>query len=426
MDSHPTQTRFLPRKLTMKKFLLPILCASLTLLAQGEPTLESTMHSYAAPTPWQTKQRFPEVTKGALAQAIELARAYLLNHQTPDGNFIYSINLATGKTKGKDNQVRQAGALWGIALLNRYRFNEPTRQALLNGINFFAENMQEVPTGGRCITYPEMPSIRTGTVALFCLSLMELLESQGKYMSETDHAKYQGLLDTHIAYLQAQELANGSWSEECDIKTGFQVPVGSPYFDGEALLVYCRAARSFGRADLLPRINDAIPKLIQQYCVDCWKPGGDTDLTKGFYQWACMAFAEYTDANWPEHRALVRDSAFSLSWWLIFENDLVHRQGNTGYAIEGLIAAWRIAQTHALPDEQKILQETALTVMSRLMPLQFQGPFMQFNPVLSNLTTAPPLSEGGITNSLDDLEVRIDTVQHQTHAMLLMHKYLFP
>ncbi len=407
-------------------FLLALLCASLPLFAEEDSSLEATMHDYAAPQPWQTKQRFPEITKPSLVKAIELARSYMLNHQTPKGNFIYSVNLGTGKIKEKDNQVRQAGALWCIALLNRDRFNEPTRQALFNGIDFFAENLRELPTGGRCITYPDMPSIRTGTVALFCLSLMDLLEGQGKYLSEELRVKYQGLLDVHIAYLQAQELENGSWCEECDIKTGFQIPVGSPYFDGETLLVYCRAARSFGRTDLLPRINDAIPKLVQRYCVDCWKPGGDTDLTKGFYQWACMSFAEYTAADWPEHRALVRDSALSLSWWLIFENDLVHRQGNTGYAVEGLVAAWRIAQTHGLSSEQDILRNTILTVMSRLMPLQYQGPFMQFNPVLSSLASAPPLSEGGITNSADDLEVRIDTVQHQTHAMLLVLKYLFP
>ncbi len=67
-----------------------------------------------------------------------------------------------------------------------------------------------------------------------------------------------------------------------------------------------------------------------------------------------------------------------------------------------------------------------MSVLKRLMPLQYKGPFMSLNPKLSSLTSVPPLCEGGITSGLDSYEVRIDTVQHQAHAMLLFQKYLLP
>ena len=46
-------------------------------------------------------------------------RRYMLANQTSRGNFRYLIDARTGEVLGTDNQVRQAGSLWGLALMHQ-------------------------------------------------------------------------------------------------------------------------------------------------------------------------------------------------------------------------------------------------------------------------------------------------------------------
>jgi len=104
------------------------------------------------------------------------------------------------------------------------------------------------------------------------------------------------------------------------------------------------------------------------------------------------------------------------------------RTGNTAYAIEGIMAAYNIAKTTGNETAQKLFRETALDVMGTLMQWQFDGPFMEKNPVLSKLKLSDAQREsylGGITSSLHDTTVRIDIQQHQTHAMLMLYALIF-
>ena len=90
----------------MKHTCLPVLLLSLSLLAGT-----SDLSRYAAESFWVKRTEIPEITRSNLVQAIEMGRSYFLNHIRPEGNFIYSLDLETGETTTKDNQVRQAGAL---------------------------------------------------------------------------------------------------------------------------------------------------------------------------------------------------------------------------------------------------------------------------------------------------------------------------
>jgi hypothetical protein len=88
------------------------------------------------------------ITRDHLITAIEAARVYYLNQQFKEGNFLYAMDLSTGKYYDDDNQVRQAGALWGLSCLNRDRFTENTRRALLAGIDFF-DVVEDLRVGNR-------------------------------------------------------------------------------------------------------------------------------------------------------------------------------------------------------------------------------------------------------------------------------------
>ena len=416
----------------MTRFLFILsICISCHLFAQANSfaSLEETtkeLQPYTLMDAWQHEIQTPPLTREILMQSLEAARAYYLNQQKTDGNFKYLLDLSDGKTSDDDNQVRQAGAIWGLSCLNRDFFNEPTRRALLLGFDFFIRNIKTLPTGETVIVYPGEKNLNSGTVALFCLALTDFLAGQDKYLDQNTKDKYRRILFTHLQFLRTMELDDGSWSRAYELSSGIRKPVPSSYYDGEALLAYCKAARLYNRKDLIRRINFALPRLIHRYTVQTWQPDGDQDLTKGFYQWGSMAFAEYVEAGWEPHAKLAADAAMALAWWQIDENKLEAKKANVAYAVEGLAATWRIARMTKREAEEKRLKSVIDNIMGKLILCQYKGPFMQYNPYLMSLKNVVPEAYGGITAAPNSPFVRIDNVQHQVHATLLMLEYLYP
>ena len=416
----------------MTRFLFILsICISCHLFAQANSftSLEETtkeLQPYTLMDAWQHEIQTPPLTREILMQSLEAARAYYLNQQKTDGNFKYLLDLSDGKTSDDDNQVRQAGAIWGLSCLNRDFFNEPTRRALLLGFDFFIRNIKTLPTGETVIVYPGEKNLNSGTVALFCLALTDFLAGQDKYLDQNTKDKYRRILFTHLQFLRTMELDDGSWSRAYELSSGIRKPVPSSYYDGEALLTYCKAARLYNRKDLIRRINFALPRLIHRYTVQTWQPDGDQDLTKGFYQWGSMAFAEYVEAGWEPHAKLAADAAMALAWWQIDENQLEAKKANVAYAVEGLAATWRIARMTKREAEEKRLKSVIDNIMGKLILCQYKGPFMQYNPYLMSLKNVVPEAYGGITAAPNSPFVRIDNVQHQVHATLLMLEYLYP
>lgn len=416
----------------MTRFLFILsICISCHLFAQANSftSLEETtkeLQPYTLMDAWQHEIQTPPLTREILMQSLEAARAYYLNQQKTDGNFKYLLDLSDGKTSDDDNQVRQAGAIWGLSCLNRDFFNEPTRRALLLGFDFFIRNIKTLPTGETVIVYPGEKNLNSGTVALFCLALTDFLAGQDKYLDQNTKDKYRRILFTHLQFLRTMELDDGSWSRAYELSSGIRKPVPSSYYDGEALLAYCKAARLYNRKDLIRRINFALPRLIHRYTVQTWQPDGDQDLTKGFYQWGSMAFAEYVEAGWEPHAKLAADAAMALAWWQIDENQLEAKKANVAYAVEGLAATWRIARMTKREAEEKRLKSVIDNIMGKLILCQYKGPFMQYNPYLMSLKNVVPEAYGGITAAPNSPFVRIDNVQHQVHATLLMLEYLYP
>ena len=414
----------------MKSHFLLLTAALLCpFLMQGADPIQKRIKSFTAESYWTRQPKRPEITRAHLVQALEKSRNYYLNSQREEGNFIYSVDLETGRVSKKDNPVRQAGALWGLACLNRDRFNEPTRQAVTKGIQFFFQNIQTLKSGKRCVVYPGEERISTGMVALYCLALTDFLRGQERYLDDKAKEEYRRILRIHLEYLQSLELPDGSWACIYDVAANIQEPEGSPYYDGEALLAYCKAARYLGHTELIPRINEALPKLIAKYTADIWEdPCRTHDASKGFYQWCCMALNEYVLAGWTPHRELAIDTSLAYSNWLIHHEKVTDRSGNTAYAVEGLLASWNIADITGNRAAQKRIQQTVFDIMGNLMTWQYEGPFMKQNPVLQKLAAGKKPQTayiGGITASLHDPVVRIDIQQHQTHAMLLMLDYMF-
>lgn len=410
------------KKTTAFKTLLcsmTLLCLT-TLLAQDNKLLQE-LKPFLHPHTW-TQEDIPEINKDVLVKSLDAARKYYLAQQRKDGNFTYALDIASGETANDDNQVRQAGALWGLVTLHRDFPTDDTRQAIIRGLDFVSRNTRQLETGETVFAYPGDDTIKTGTIALLCLALADFYNE--KNLDDNLRQHYRRMLFNFLAYLRTMELENGSWSRGYVLQIGFRDPDASPYYDGESLLAYAKCARLLNRKDLVKRINYALPKLSRKYTVDAWGMDGDDDLTKGFYQWGSMACEQYVEANWTPHRQLAVDTAIALSWWQIYNNQVESKRGNTAYALEGLTATLHIAQMTNNKEVQKILVPILKRIIARLTICQFHGPFMHLNPKFLLLENPSMAAIGGVTDNKNGTVVRIDIVQHQVHAILLLLKYL--
>jgi hypothetical protein len=404
-------------------FILYLIILPALLLSAAD--LPALLQPYAKPEYWQEREVAPAISKETLVTAVEAARAYYLNHQLQEGNFLYAFDVVSNQQFPDDNQVRQAGALWGLSCLNRDRFTENTRRAVLAGLEFFLSNRKKLTDGQLVVTYPGDEMLKTGTVALFCLAVTDFLIGQEKFLPPEVRSKYETALQEQLRYLQSMELPDGSWAHVYDLPSGYRDPVGKSYYDGEALLAYCKAARYLRRDELLPRIQFALPKLIQKYLLDCWKPGGNAEETRGFSQWGAMAFAECVEAQWEQTDGAA-EAALALGWWQIHSNKIEAKAGNTAYAVEGLIASWRVAKCRQDQASMTALRAVSERCLGRLMLCQIGGPFHTKNEFFNSLPRIQPRAFGGITAAPDSGAIRIDNVQHQLHAMLLALKYFYP
>ncbi|MBR6470326.1 MAG: hypothetical protein IKS83_00885, partial [Victivallales bacterium] len=206
----------------MRKFhLLPFLLALVVSLAAQENAAEDTrwqteLAGTARPEAWQKRpQKLPVITGEALDQAIEGARFYILAQQSSQGNFRYSMDFTEENfQEDNDNAVRQAGTLWSICNLNRDRFNEPTRQACLLGLDFFMHYTRPLPNSDiRVVTYKSGSKVKTGMVALFCLSVIDFITGQERYMTEQQRRPYLDSLAENLRFLRHQEMPDGCWAK---------------------------------------------------------------------------------------------------------------------------------------------------------------------------------------------------------------------
>lgn len=404
----------------MKTLLLTIFFLA-ALATQAADTILQELTPYTNPKIWDTETFLP-ITRAQLRQSLDAARQYYLAQQRPDGNFTYAMDIATGDVSNDDNQVRQAGAIWGLVCLHKAFPTDETRKAIVRALDFVSRNTRQLDSGETVFAYPGDDSVKTGTIALLCLAIMDFQDDPA--LTDDLRQHYKRLLFSYFIFLRTMEMDDGSWARTYSLSLNYREPDFSPYYDGESLLAYTVAAHRLKRPDLLRRLNAALPKLIRRYTIDAWKPEGDDDLTKGFYQWGSMAFAQYCDAGWPEHASLVTAASAALAWWQIRENQLESRKGNTAYAVEGLAAAYHIAVLAKQSDLAQALDGLMRRLITRLTVCQFQGPLMQHNVRFRELKSPAKAAAGGITDHRNATIVRIDIVQHQVHAILLMLQYL--
>jgi UDP-N-acetylmuramoyl-tripeptide--D-alanyl-D-alanine ligase len=352
----------------------------------------------------------------------------MINNQKPDGNFNYQYDFVKREMDKGDSQVRQAGALWGLALMYQYEQDPRNRAALDKALKFFLDHTRPGPAeGSLLIAYPGDSSCKTGTVALVALGIIEYLrtEKAGKVkLGDTYRQKLIRSLNGYIHHLTFMRLENRHFSSYYSLRRKTRNKGFSPYFDGEAMLCLVKAARYMGRNDLIPLIENSAMKMAKYYTVDQWSEDPDSDKTKGFFQWSCMAFWEYQDAGWKNAQTF-GDYVLSLAWWMIHTHRTLKRTRNTAYAYEGIIHAYALAKKR---NDRAAMNELAYTIdrgLYKLTSWQVGGPLQSRNKFLTANPADDPLAMGGIMNHRKEAPLRIDVTQHQMHAVILALKHVY-
>ena len=370
------------------------------------------------------------LTPEILNESLSLGSSFLVNNQKSAGNFNYEYDFVTKTFPPGDNQVRQAGALWGVSLIFAYSQDPEIKKALDKSLKFFFKYTREgnVP-GSKAIFYNDERKCKTGTVALVALGIIEYLRAEKEGRVDLEDSYRQLLEDNlrgYIQHLLSIQLKNAHFADSYtsndkrkSISSNY-----NPYADGEVLLALIKAAKYLDYKGLKTVFQDSAFLIAKDYTMDQWPRDPDSNLTKGFYQWSSMAFWEYYDAGW-EDSEYYGDYVVNMAWWMIYTHRTLQRTRNTAYAYEGIVYAYQIANARKYGTAVNTLSFTIDKGLSKLTSWQVGGPLESKNKFLSSFDQFPGVAIGGIMNHRKEPLLRIDVTQHQMHAVILALKYSY-
>ena len=366
------------------------------------------------------------VNRTILDHSLELGTQFMLNHQKPEGNFTYIYDWVKKTYKSGDNQVRQAGAMWGLATIYNDTPNPEVGAAVEKAMDFFAQNSRLTPDGYRYVTYPGVNVGRIGTVALCALTHIDYLRAARSQITEEKFQNYRQLLEEYLEFLISARIQTppqkGLWHKSYSIAGGHPYGKASPYFDGESLLALIKAAKYMGREDLQPIIIASADAGYRHNIQEALQEDPDSSITKGYYQWSSMVFFEIATSGWHDTEKY-GDYVIDLANWMIDVHKTLKRRRNTAYAYEGIIHAYQLAVQR---NDTKHIEKFAHVIevgLTKLTSWQVGSPTM--NKFIRSRPTANPLAMGGVQNHRREAPLRIDVVQHQMHAVILARRYVY-
>jgi len=396
------------------------------------------LHEYLTGLEWDEVQKLANTQPGGLNKdlvraSLQMGCANLRHNQKEEGNFNYQYDFVEEELDPSDNQVRNVGALWGLALCFQHfkthggdrdrEYTDALQQAVEKGLDFFLDHLIEGPVeGSLLVKYPGTISSETGTNAILGLALVDYIHTlqPEEHGNAEEIQNLRGKLDGIIKFLVFLQLPNKHFSSSFQIQNEIKTSSYQGYFDGETILCLTKAAKYIpGYEHLIPLIEQTAPVLAKSYTVDAWREEvHDSPTTKGFYQWSSMLASEYYDAKWKNFD-LFGDYVLVMAHWIVSTHSILTRNANTGYAYEGIISAYEVAQAR---DDDKISQALKKTIdvgLYKLSTWQVGGPLSNRNPFLKEHPTTELIAVGGVMNHQDRSPLRIDTTQHQMHAYMM-------
>lgn len=72
------------------------------------------LREYLQSRVWRKIDFKPQLSRSLLEESLNLGTQYLVRNQKPEGNFRYEYHFISNKLNDEENQVRQAGVVWGL------------------------------------------------------------------------------------------------------------------------------------------------------------------------------------------------------------------------------------------------------------------------------------------------------------------------
>ena len=371
-------------------------------------------------------ERPKPLTRAILDQSLELGTQFMLNHQNPEGNFTYIYDWVKKTYDPGDNQVRQAGAMWGLATIYNDVPSPEVGAAVEKAMDFFARNSKLTRDGHRYVIYPGENIGRIGTVALCALSHIDYLRAAKSQISEEKFQHYRQLLKEYLGFLIRTRIQTGPttglWHQKYSVAGGHPYGKPSPYFDGESLLALIKAAKYMGREDLQSIIITSADTGYHHNIQQALEEDPDSPITKGYYQWSSMIFFEIATSGWPNTEKYGY-YVIDLANWMIDVHKTLRKTRNTAYAYEGIIHAYQMALQHSDTEHIEKFARVIEKGLTKLTSWQVGSPLM--NRFIRSRLTDNPLAIGGVQNHRHESPLRIDVAQHQMHAVILARRYVY-
>ena len=379
---------------------------------------------------YRGNRTFDALTPDLLLEAARLGGEYLKRSVGKGGRFVYSYRPKTDAERDKYNILRHAGTVYSMLELFRVTGDRELLAAAERALGYLRRAILPCPTGAAYGDDPEAlcvfekSYVKLGGNALAIVALVEHAEATGS----GDHLE---LIDRLGRWLLATQSGAGEFlAHKAKQSTGELDDHVSQYYPGEAVLALLRGSR-------LKNARSEPPAGTQ----DPW-----LDAAARAARW----LIEVRDKDLPEHR-------LNHDHWLLYAlNELYRRRPEplyleharritggilkgqnrqpsdpdwlgsyyrpprstpTATRSEGLAAAYQLERD--LGDKQRtagILEGLELGVRFQLKT--------QFRPESALYLPNPRRALGGFRRSLTHYEVRIDYVQHNISALLLLRRIL--
>jgi hypothetical protein len=421
------------KKLFTYSLILTILCACTakempSKSAQKEISkVESGLHQINPDFMVERQQQLQtcagNLDREVLKTSLSLGTSYLLNNQRREGNFNYAYDWQTKVLDTADNQVRQAGALWGLSLIYNDNPGPKVEKALLKAMTFFREHSKLDAKGRRYIIYPGDARGSIGTVALTALAYVDYLRTKALEVNRDKKTLALATeLDEYLAFIVHAQQKDQRWHARYTHEDGKPVGRASPYFDGESLLALIKAAKYLGYTQYIPIIMKSAQAGHRLNVTEALKLDPDSKTTKGYYQWSSMAFYEMATAGWLGAKPFGQ-YVIDLADWMIDVHKTLSRTRNTAYAYEGIIHAYQLAMLNNNKEKAEKFACVIAKGMRKLTSWQVGSPIA--NKRIKGRALDDSLALGGVQNHRKESYLRVDVAQHQMHAVLLARRYVY-
>ncbi|MCK5772915.1 MAG: hypothetical protein KAH57_03935 [Thermoplasmata archaeon] len=349
-----------------------------------------------------------ENLNSSIVDSVSLAGDYLLNHLDDQGKFDYLYNASSGRSMGGYNVLRHAGTSYSLALIFKYTGEERFFNGTITSINYMLyKHLHFEGMGPSRFAYIGSEGrIKLGGAALALLALVETQKiCPGVDLMDEIH----GLAD----FILKMQYENGSF--RCYFR---EEDRHNDYYPGEALLALAKVHDLTGEGRYLTSLERGLDFYVDHYSrgrYSAFTPWGTEAMV---YAHEHLGNSSYVDLCF---RMANRCMAGQIGPWEGVDPSVVGAfsydpRANTASRAEGVVDSYLLA---LIMEDNASIERYGKSADSSAGFLMY----LQLNETDVFGFEDPALTVGGFPASYDDLNIRIDYVQHAVVVLVKVMVY---